>query len=94
MAGYDDTIDSLTLDDAMLDTGAATLTLTGDLSNDSSTTPTTLAGNLGLAAGTHQFTISDPTQTTPDMTISATISGAGGFTMEGTGSLELTGDET
>ncbi len=94
MAGYDDTIGSLTLENVSLDTGTATLTLTGGLSNDASSTQTTLAGNLGLAAGTHAVTIADPQSSTPDMIVSAAISGPGGITKTGTGNLELSGADT
>ena len=69
MDGSDDTIDNLTLDNASLDTGVtATLTLTGDLSNGSSTSQVSLAGQLALAAGSHNFHIADPyNPSTPDM---------------------------
>lgn len=96
MDGSDDTIDNLTLDNASLDTGVtATLTLTGDLSNGSSTSQVSLAGQLALAAGSHNFHIADPyNPSTPDMVISATIGGAGGFIKTGNGNLELSGAES
>ena len=90
MNGNADTIGTLILDNASLDTGLATLTLTGDLSNDSSSTQVILAGSLALAAGSHNFDIADPTSpSTPDTIISAAISGPGGFTKINNGVLEL-----
>jgi autotransporter-associated beta strand protein len=95
MAGNDDTIGTLTLDNTSLDTGAATLTLTGDLSNDSSGTQVRLAGHLALTTGIHTFDITDPVSpSVPDMVVSAAISGTGEFTKTGNGNLELSGAES
>ncbi len=74
----------------LVQTGAGTLTLAGDVSSQASATTATIAGNLNLGAASRTFNVADG-GVSPDMAITANISGTGGINKTGNGSLTLNG---
>ncbi len=73
-------------------TGTGTLTLNGDVTVTSGAAPIDITGKLNLGSATRIFDITNGAAD-PDLTISAVISGAGGLTKAGAGSLRLSGSE-
>lgn len=74
--------------------GTGAVVLNGDLALSGSTA-STIAGGLSLPAGTHALNVTDVTgNSNDDLIVSAVISGAGGFTKNGTGTLKLSGANT
>lgn len=96
LGGLNETIHSLSLTGASIGTGVGILTLTGDLTANTSVTQSTVSGNLALAGGgTHLFNAANPAPTaTPDLDISAVVSGADGIAKTGAGVLKLGGSNT
>ncbi len=92
---FNETIGSLALaGGSSITTGAGTLTLGGNVSHDGTgASSATIAGQLALGSATRTFTIGDSAATL-DLDVSAAISGTGGLTKLGTGSLGLSGANT
>ncbi len=81
---------SLTMRNAQINSGV-TVNLSGDVAFDSANNGTaTIAGNLGLGSATRTFTVADGSAPT-DMSVSGQITGSGGLTKAGTGTLALSG---
>jgi autotransporter-associated beta strand protein len=103
--GFDDTIDSLTLGGATTDSGASviteavtlgTLILSGDITYNSTNNPlgASISGALELDSSARMFAVRDSSTASDDLTISAVISGVGGFDKSDFGTLHLSGDST
>ncbi len=100
--GFSDTIGALALGSgasgttAAVTTGAGTLTLGGNITYTSTNNPNaaSISGRLDLGGTTRTFTIGDSTAATHDLTVSAIISGSGGLTKQGNGTLVLSGANT
>jgi filamentous hemagglutinin family protein len=101
--GFNQTVVSLTYggtggtaSNNQVSTGSGTLTLAGNVTLTSTGNPlsNTLSGNLALGAATRTFTVADSTGTTRDLIVSANISGTGGLTKAGAGTLVLTGNNS
>ena len=94
--GFDDTIGALTIaGGSAVTTGAGTLTLGGNVTYSGviTTDPATLSGQLALGAATRTFTIPTTVATT-GVDVSAVISGTGGFTKSGAGTLAFSAANT
>ncbi|MEA3209933.1 MAG: hypothetical protein QOE70_2990 [Chthoniobacter sp.] len=97
--GQNDTIGALTLvtnpvAGGKVTTGAGTLTLGGDVAlnvSEGGGATAGISGQLDLGSATRNFTINDGAGTAPDLEISAVISGGGGLTKAGAGTLRLSG---
>jgi autotransporter-associated beta strand protein len=102
--GNNDAIASLTYAGAtgsfgVVQTGAGTLTLLGDVTYDATNMPdaATLSGNVSLGGSTRTFNVGDSILTTQELTVSAVISGAtatDGVTKTGAGTLVFSGANT
>lgn len=77
-------------------TGAGTLTLGSNVTFTNTGNPlgSTLSGKLNLGATTRTFTIGDTSSAATDLTVDAVISGTGGLTKSGSGTLVLNGNNT
>lgn len=83
-------LDASSQSSATVTTGTGTLTLKGSITATgpaAATSTSTISGKLALSAGDHTFDIGSSGGST--VLITATISGTGGFTKTGTGTLEL-----
>jgi autotransporter-associated beta strand protein len=87
---------SSTTSGSAVTTGAGTLTLGGNVVYSGLNSPlgATLAGNLSLGSGTRNFQIADSLSAASELTVSAVISGTGGLTKAGFGTLLLSGNNT
>jgi autotransporter-associated beta strand protein len=77
-------------------TGVGLLTLGGNVTvnaNGNPTTPASISGNVDLPAN-RTFTVNDSTGSVVDLSVSAVVSGTGGLTKAGTGTMELSGANT
>lgn len=100
--GYNATVAGLTFggssstSGSSITTGAGTLTLSGNVAFNSDNSPLggTLAGKLSLGSATRTFDIRDSSSATNDLAVSAVISGSGGLTKIGFGTLSLSGNNT
>jgi autotransporter-associated beta strand protein len=92
---HNDTISDLTLSGGSVDTGTGTLTLGGDITTLSSGTTASISGQLSLGSVTRTFSVAGGSAS-PDLLISAVISGGpgAGITKTGTGQLTLSGANT
>ena len=101
LSGGDRTLAAVTLGGsanatATLDTGTTTLAITSILAHSSSNNNlgAFLRGRVDLGNALKTFTINDSTNAAVDMRIEAELTGSGGFTKGGTGTLELAGPNT
>jgi fibronectin-binding autotransporter adhesin len=100
--GFNNTVASLTLGGTttssvpVVQTGAGTLTLGGNVAYDATNNPAggAINGKLDLGASTRTFTVGDSTTVVADLTVGAVISGAVGITKAGAGTLVLTNANT
>jgi autotransporter-associated beta strand protein len=100
--GFSETIASLTLSGGGdLTTGAGTLTLGGNLTASASGSLTVrnaavISGNLALGSATRIISVANNIYVTPELVVSAIISGSGtaGITKTGSGVMELSGSNT
>ena len=90
-----DTIGSLTMAGATVDSGTGTLWLGGNLTNLASITTSTINGNLNLGSVTRTFDVPNGSAS-PDLRIYAAITGSGtaGIIKTGAGQLRLYGTNT
>lgn len=101
LAGYDQTITTLTFGGtgaaassaSNVATGAGTLTLGGTVTYAATNNPlgATLSGLVNLGGATRTFSVADSTGTATELAVTAAISGTGGLTKTGTGNLLLAG---
>ncbi len=97
--GYNNTLPALNFGGASstsgsaITTGAGTLTLSGniDFTSDNNPLGATLSGNLALVSTNHTFNIDDSSSAANDLTVSAAVSGTGGISKVGFGTLLLSG---
>lgn len=87
------TIGTLTMTGGSVTTGTGTLSITGNVVTNAHTGVATISGNLGLLSATRTFTLADGVAN-PDLSISAVITGTGGLTKAGAGTLTLAGNNT
>jgi len=90
LANNSDAVGSLVLLAGSVTTGTGTLTLTGDVTSGAAAGPSTIAGKLSLAAGTHAFVVADGSAAV-DLDAPAQVSGSGGIAKFGGGTLRLSG---
>ena len=91
--GFSDTIGSLVFTGGRVDTLGGTLTLSGNLTANAFSRMVEINGALGLSTSNHLFTVSDGTAS-PDLNLNAVLSGSGGFTATGGGTIDLRGNNT
>ncbi|MBK8091898.1 MAG: autotransporter-associated beta strand repeat-containing protein [Verrucomicrobiaceae bacterium] len=103
--GYSGTIASLALGGsgqtstsaAIVQTGVGTLTLGGGVTTSATGNPTTtplITGNLSLGTATRTFTVANSAGSLVDLDVQAVISGTGGLIKDGSGVLQLSGENT
>ena len=104
--GFSGTIGALTLGGtgqtatsaSVVQTGAGTLTLGGNVATSATGNPTTIpliTGNLNLGAATRTFTVANSTGSVVDLDVQAVVSGTGvGITKAGAGVLQLSNVNT
>jgi autotransporter-associated beta strand protein len=92
--GNDDHVGSLTFNGTRVTTETGVLTLARDITSNSSSSMSSISGNLALTAGNHNVTVADPVAGAVDLRISAAISGSGGLTKAGLGRLDVTGNNS
>jgi autotransporter-associated beta strand protein len=100
--GYNNTVAGLTFggssttSGSSVTTGAGTLSLNGNVTFNSEGSPlgATVAGNLSLGSSTRTFNIRDTFSAIDDLAVSASISGTGGLSKTGFGTLRLSGNNT
>lgn len=92
---HSETIAALTLSGGSVTTGSGTLTLGGNLTSLASATISSISGSLSLGGVTRTFSVGSGTAS-PDLLVSAIISGMGGagITKTGAGQLTLSGANT
>lgn len=85
-----------TTSSALITTGSGTLTLGGTVTFSASSNPlgATIAGKVDLGSATRTFNIANSTTAASDLTVSAVISGTGGISKSGLGTLTLSGANT
>src|SRR5262249_39248318 len=88
-----ETIGLLTLTGGSVTTGTGTLTLAGNVVTNAAATAATISGNVSMGAATRTFTVADGTPS-PDLIVSAVLSGTGGLTKGGPGTLALSAANT
>jgi len=87
--GHSQTINNLTfLSGGIVQSGAGTLTLRGEIAANASTIQAQFQSRLNLPAGDHSFALSDG-GAAPDVVISGELTGGGGILKQGSGNLEL-----
>jgi autotransporter-associated beta strand protein len=88
---YDQTVKNLSLNGGTIATGTGTLTLNGGvLSTNAAATTMTISGNLALGGYTNTINTADGSAAI-DLNLNAILSGTGGLTKEGAGTLLLSG---
>lgn len=87
LAGNHDAVAGLTLHGGSVTTGAGTLALNGDVTDDDTTDPLTISGKLALGGSAVTFHLSGGAT----LELDASITGAGGLTLAGGGTLRLAG---
>ena len=97
--GYNASVGSLTMLGGAVKTGAGTLTLAGNVSYQRSIWPARIEGNLNLGGAQRTFDVARGASTDAsgypnDLAITANISGSGGLTKTGSGTLILGGTNT
>jgi len=81
---------------ATVQTGTGTLTLGAGITYDNTNNPlgATISGNVNLGGTARTVTVNDSTAAATDLTVSAVITGSGGLTVTGAGTLLLSGINT
>ncbi len=91
--GFSEGITTLTMTGGNITTGTGTLTLGGNVIGNADANTATISGNLALGSTTRTFTIASGAAS-PGMSISAMVSGTGGLTKNGAGTLVLSSSNT
>ena len=85
--GFSDSVAGLTLHGGTATTGAGTLSLYGDVTDDDTTDPLTISGDLALGGSTVTFHVSPGAS----LELDGSIGGSAGLTLLGGGTLRLAG---
>jgi fibronectin-binding autotransporter adhesin len=94
LAGHNQALGNITfVSGGTLQSGSGTLSLNGSVSSQASATAATISGNLNLGNATRTFSVADG-GVTPDMVVTANVTGSGGINKTGNGSLQLSGLNT